>query len=575
LDSTQTNMGGRLLKRWLNAPSRNVNEVRARHRAVAALISSDQEILLAPALKKVGDLERIVARLALASAAPRDLARLRTALQQFPLLRQALQPLDASRLDTLAAALPDFRTELDLLEAAVVENPPAVIREGGVISRGYNTELDELRDMSERAAEWLAELEVRERERTGVPTLKVGYNRVHGYYIEIGRAAAAEIPAEFVRRQTLKNAERYITPELKRFEDDALTSQARALKLEKRLYDELIACLGNSSSALRKAAEAAAELDVLCSFSERARILGFSKPELTDTPGVQIEGGWHPVIKAANHDPFIPNDLVLADDRRMLIVTGPNMGGKSTYMRQSALVVLLAYSGSFVPAASARIGPIDRIFTRIGASDDLTSGRSTFMVEMTETANILHNATPQSLVLLDEIGRGTSTYDGLALAWSTARYLATTNNAMVLFATHYFELTALVDELENTANVHLAAAEHDGRIVFLHHVEEGPASQSYGIQVARLAGIPDLVLKAAQQHLQKLEQLQAERHPHQSDLFLTPTTQAVSTPETPRTNPESSELTRALSELDPDSMTPREALQALYELKSLNAPECD
>ncbi|MFB3107491.1 MAG: DNA mismatch repair protein MutS, partial [Pseudomonadales bacterium] len=509
------------------APSRVLQIVEARHDAVGELTTSELDVELRELLQRVGDLERIVTRLALLAASPRDLANLRQALQQFPAMRASLSALSAARLEVIASALPDFEPQVELLERALVENPPAVIRDGGVIARGYDTGLDELRDMTDQSAVWLADLEQRERTRTGLATLKVGYNRVHGYYIETSRTASFEPPPEYVRRQTLKHAERYITPELKRFEDEALTSKARALKLEKKLYEDLLAELAQVVAELRTAAEAAAELDVLCTFAERARTLGFERPELTTQPSITLEQSWHPVIKAASPDPFVPNDLRFDTERQMLIVTGPNMGGKSTYMRQCALVVLLAYCGSFVPARRARIGPIDRIFTRIGAADDLTGGRSTFMVEMTETANILHNATAQSLVLLDEIGRGTSTYDGLALAWATARFLAEKKNAFVLFATHYFELTALPDELPNIANVHLAATEHEGNIVFLHNVKEGPASQSYGIQVARLAGIPHAVIDAAQQRLQELEQQQASNHPVQIDLFV-PSTSTTS-----------------------------------------------
>ena len=582
LNTTRTNMGGRLLRRWLNAPSRVIQIVEARHDAVGELRNSERDVELGELLKRVGDLERIVTRLALLTASPRDLARMRQALQQFPAMRASLSALSAARLEVIASALPDFEPQVELLETALVDNPPAVIRDGGVIARGYDAGLDELRDMTDQAAVWLADLEQRERTRTGLATLKVGYNRVHGYYIETSRTASFEPPPEYVRRQTLKNAERYITPELKRFEDEALTSKARALKLEKKLYDDLLAELAQVVAKLRTAAEAAAELDVLCTFTERARTLGFDRPELTTQPSIILEQSWHPVIKAASPDPFVPNDLRLDTARQMLIVTGPNMGGKSTYMRQCALVVLLAYCGSFVPAKGARIGPIDRIFTRIGAADDLTGGRSTFMVEMTETANILHNATAQSLVLLDEIGRGTSTYDGLALAWATARFLAEKKNALVLFATHYFELTALPDELSNIANVHLAATEHEGNIVFLHNVEEGPASQSYGIQVARLAGIPHAVIDAAQQRLQELEQQQASNHPLQIDLFVASTsTTSPATSLTPPVAPSvapsvvpslvisaptPSPLEQIIRDTNVDELTPKQALLLLYEL---------
>ncbi|MDH3643917.1 MAG: DNA mismatch repair protein MutS [Gammaproteobacteria bacterium] len=558
LNTTRTHMGARLLRRWLNSPCRNVEIVRERQAAVAELLVAPLDELR-DLLNDVGDLERVVARLALGSATPRDLARLRTSLQQLPAIRELARPLGGTRLAEIALALPDFADEVSLLQASVVDAPPATIRDGGVIAPGYDADLDSLRNLTDNAAAWLVELEQSERERTGIATLKVGYNRVHGYYIETSRAPGNEVPAEYVRRQTLKNAERYITPELKQFEDEALTSQARALRLEKQLYQELIERLGSAAAALRHAATAGAELDVLSSFAERASALGFNRPEFVDSAEISIEQGWHPVVEQASSEPFVPNDLQLRNNTRMLIVTGPNMGGKSTYMRQSALIVLLAYTGSFVPAAGARIGPVDRIFTRIGAADDLSGGRSTFMVEMTETANILHNATRESLVLLDEIGRGTSTYDGLALAWATAGHLAQTTEAFTLFATHYFELTALPEELPQCSNVHLAATEHDGRIVFLHSVQPGPASQSYGVQVARLAGVPGQVIAAAQARLQDLEQQQAAAHSRQPDLF----------GPAPSLDPRQSEIERRLGDLDIDRLTPRDALEALYELQAL------
>ncbi len=596
LNTCRTPMGARLLRRWLNAPLRDPARASARHDAVAQLQETIDLETLRRELKEVGDLERVVSRLALGRASPRDLARLRTAIDQFPRLTRLLagepfgepagEPFGkppGESLGAIAAALPPFDDELALLRRALVEAPPAIVRDGGVIAPGYDPRLDELRNLTENAAQWLAELEQRERARTGIATLKVGYNRVHGYYIETSRAAGHEVPADYVRRQTLKNAERYITPELKAFEDEALTAQARALKLERQLFDELTARLAESVAGLSAAAAAAAELDVLASFAERARTLGWTRPGLETAPKLEIRGGWHPVVKASSSDPFVPNDLCLDDNRRMLIVTGPNMGGKSTYMRQAALMVLLAYSGSFVPAEDARLGPVDRIFTRIGASDDLAGGRSTFMVEMTETANILHNATASSLVLLDEIGRGTSTYDGLALAWATATFLARQRRAFTLFATHYFELTSLADELPATANVHLAATEHRGRIVFLHSVEPGAASQSYGIQVARLAGVPAPVLEAAQQKLAALEQ-QSHPNPAQADLFHprldAPSQSANGTGnDAPgggsgadviaAVDPAAAALLARLDAVNPDELTPREALSLVYELREL------
>ncbi len=563
MNTTRTAMGARLLRRWLNAPKRDRVAVSARHDAVEALLDSSTLTTLREHLTSIGDLERALSRLALRSATPRDLVRIRCAIEAFPLVRSQLP--ESDHLSALARAMPDFAAQLALLRKAVIESPPATIRDGGVIAAGYHPDLDELRDLTKNAADWLAELEVRERERSGIATLKVGYNRVHGYYLETSRAAGNEVPAEYIRRQTLKNAERYITPELKAFEDRALTAQAQALKLEKALYDELLEQLIEHCAPLRQAAFAAAETDVIASFAERAQSLNFARPELSSDSGISITGGWHPVVRALSSNPFIPNDAEFSARRRMLIVTGPNMGGKSTYMRQCALIVLLAYCGSFVPAQSARIGPIDRIFTRIGASDDLAGGRSTFMVEMTETANILHHASPDSLVLLDEIGRGTSTYDGLALAWATAAYLAEELRAYTLFATHYFELTALSESLPATANVHLSATEHEGRIVFLHSVDEGPASQSYGIQVARIAGLPEPVLAQAMQRLSMLEQAQAENDPRQEDLF----TQPATTAEPAVISDREEALREALTDLDPDEMTAREALQLLYELKTL------
>ncbi len=561
-NTTQTPMGARLLRSWLAGPSRNAHTVEARQASVESLLGADNDNLRR-LLKEVGDLERIVARVALGSATPRDLSRLRTGLGQVPDVKDFLQTLEAPRLADLMARLPDFNDEVELLGTAIVEAPPATIRDGGVIASGYDAQLDSLRNLSDNAAGWLADLELRERERTGIATLKVGYNRVHGYYIETSRAAGNEVPAEYVRRQTLKNAERYITPELKQFEDEALTSQARALKLEKQLYQNLLEQLGARAGGLRDAAAILAELDVLSCFAERASALRLVRPEFSADPIIDIRQGRHPLVEQASAKPFVANDLSLGEKVRMLIVTGPNMGGKSTYMRQSALIVLLAFAGSYVPAEAARLGPIDRIFTRIGAADDLAGGRSTFMVEMTETANILRNATPRSLVLLDEIGRGTSTYDGLALAWATAEHLARETGAFTLFATHYFELTELPEELSQCRNVHLTAAEHDGKIVFLHSVEPGPASQSYGVQVARLAGVPNEVIARARTRLQSLEQQQAERIAQQPDLFEGQSAE----PEAP------SPLEARLSELDVDGLSPREALALLYELKGLASPD--
>jgi len=552
LNTTATPMGARLLREWLNAPSRNAGVAGARQHAVATLLEVYANETLTRPLEQIGDLERVLTRIALRSATPRDLSRLRQALQALPAVRAVVAGLDSARLCALLASLGDFAALTDLLVRAIVAEPPVTLRDGGVFADGYDAALDALRNSSTNAGQWLMDLETRERSRTGIGTLKVGYNRVHGYYIETSRATANVVPTDYLRRQTLKHAERYITPELKAFEDDALTGQARALAAERALYDALLDQLNVPLPALRTCAAAVAELDVLAAMAERARRLNLAAPDFSEQPGFSIEAGRHLVVEHVQSGPFIANDLTLDESRRMLIVTGPNMGGKSTYMRQAALIVLLAYTGSFVPARAARIGPVDRIFTRIGASDDLSGGRSTFMVEMTEAANILHNATPASLVLLDEIGRGTSTYDGLALAWACASYLARELRAFTLFATHYFELTVLAEQLPGVVNVHLAATEHRGQIVFLHAVREGPASQSYGIQVARLAGVPNAVLATARHKLDELE-LQTARATTmpQSDLFA------------PR---EIHPLLQRLAAMDADALSPRDAQALLYDL---------
>ena len=566
MNHTATAMGARLMKSWLNAPARDRGTLGHRQSAVAAIRDNAAAAGCSGVLADIGDMERITSRIALGNASPRDLGRLRQALGSVPSVNRLVADLADPDLAARFDALPPFDAELDELEAALVDDPPATIRDGGVFARGYDGELDRLKDLTENAAAWLADLETRERQRTGIANLKVGYNRVHGYYIEASRTAAAEMPPEYVRRQTLKNAERYIMPELKRFEDDALTSQAQALRRERFLFDALITRLQTRLDGLRAAARQLARLDVLNAFAIAADRYRLTRPVLTEEPGLAIEGGRHPVVEAESAEPFVPNDLTLTDSRRMLIVTGPNMGGKSTYMRQAALIALLAHAGSFVSATSATIGPIDRIFTRIGASDDLARGRSTFMVEMSETAHILHNATARSLVLLDEIGRGTSTYDGLALAWATADYIARHIGAFTLFATHYFELTALPLGIDGAANVHLDAVEHKGEVVFLHSVREGPASQSYGIEVAKLAGVPRSVLADARRRLAELE----TRHAHtgtsaQMDLFHDLRANADGTAQ--EGNSAADAIVRHLDELDPDSMSPRDALAALYELK--------
>ncbi|WP_144779572.1 DNA mismatch repair protein MutS [Marinobacter maritimus] len=574
MDRTATSMGGRELRRWLNRPLRDVDVVQQRQHAVSALLEGFHYEPVHTLLKAVGDIERVLARVALRSARPRDLARLRDAFLALPELQETLKPVKSHHIVKLATVIGEYPELADILERAVIDNPPVVIREGGVIREGFDEELDELRNISENAGQYLLDVETREKERTGISTLKVGYNRVHGYYIEISRAQSAQAPVDYIRRQTLKNAERFITPELKEFEDKALSAKSRALAREKALYDEVLETVAEQLAPLQDAAQALAELDVISNFAERATTLRFVAPEFRETPGFDIEDGRHPVVEQLLDEPFVPNNLLMDVKRRMLVITGPNMGGKSTYMRQTALIALLAYTGSFVPANRAVLGPVDRIFTRMGSSDDIAGGRSTFMVEMTETANILHNATEFSLVLMDEVGRGTSTFDGLSLAWATAEHLAKEIRCYTLFATHYFELTQLADDLELAVNVHLTATEHDDSIVFLHNVHEGPASQSYGLQVAKLAGVPQNVIHNAKTQLKLLENSAgpAATQPaavaeastknreassqvvYQGDMFASAAPSAVE---------------EALQGLDLDGLSPREAMNRLYELKGL------
>ncbi len=556
LNKTTTAMGSRLLHRWLNRPVRSRAVLNARLDAIDELIQAKYFQSTADILREIGDIERILARVALRSARPRDLARLRDALAALPELETTLAPLTATHLRALSEHCRPMPALAKELSNAIIDNPPVVIRDGGVIATGYDEELDELRAISENAAEFLVKLEIEEKTATGLSTLKVGFNRVHGYYIEISKAQAEQAPVHYVRRQTLKNAERFITPELKRFEDKALSSKSRALAREKHLYEALLERLVTDLAPLQAMAGAVSEIDVLTTLSERAVTLQMVRPQLTDDAGIAIEQGRHLVVEETLDAAFIANDLILSDEQRVLIITGPNMGGKSTYMRQCAIITLLAHVGSFVPARSASIGAIDRIFTRIGSSDDLASGRSTFMVEMTETALILNNATRNSLVLLDEIGRGTSTFDGLSLAWAVANAMASEIGAITLFATHYFELTTLPESLTQTRNVHLAAREYGDDIIFMYAVNDGPASQSYGLQVARLAGVPSSVIETAQSKLRKLEQSEArlEEHPAQSDLFHTQEPDAI----------------RALlKDLKPDELTARDALNLIYDLQQM------
>lgn len=568
LNTTHTAMGARLLRHWLHHPLQDRAQVRARHDAVADLIASDRYQNLNLELKAVGDIERITARVALKTARPRDLSGLTLSLKALPALQAGLQGLASPLLQSLLANMKPPTDALNLLQQAIKPEPSVVLRDGGVIADGFDAELDELRNLQSNHGEFLLQFEAAEKARTGIANLKVEYNSVHGFYIEMSRSQAETAPAEYRRRQTLKNVERFITPELKAFEDKVLSANDRALAREKMLYEQVLEALLPSIASLQANALAVASLDVLCCFAERAQSLHYVAPEFTLEPGLSIQAGRHPVVEqltlASAGQPFIANDVLLSPYRQLLLITGPNMGGKSTFMRQIALIVLLAHCGSYVPASSAKIGEIDRIMTRIGASDDLAGGRSTFMVEMTETANILHNATAKSLVLLDEIGRGTSTFDGLSLAWAVAKQLLEKNRSYTLFATHYFELTRIVDEFKQAANVHLDAMEHGSEanksIVFMHKVEEGAANQSYGLQVAQLAGIPKSVVAAAKRKLAQLEQSNVASASSQSELF----TRAEPATELP-VHPALS----ALEALHADDLTPKQALDALYQLKEL------
>jgi DNA mismatch repair protein MutS len=556
LDECATGMGSRLLRHWLHHPLRDHAALVARNDAVEALFEKSTD--LKAVLRRFADVERIASRIALRNARPRDLSGLRDSLGILAELRPAV-PASCALLKTLLQELQTPDTCLRLLSGAIAPEPSAMLRDGGVIADGHSAELDELRGLQTNAGEFLIALEARERERTGIPNLKVAYNHVHGYYIEVTNAQAQKVPEDYRRRQTLKNAERYITPELKTFEDKALSARDRALALEKSLYEKLLEDLAGHVRTLQTIARALAKLDVLCCFAAISTRRNYCRPSFTSEISLHIEGGRHPVVESLV-DPFIANDCKLSPARQLLLITGPNMGGKSTYMRQVALIALLAHTGCFVPAKRATLGPIDQIYTRVGASDDLAGGRSTFMVEMTESANILHNATSSSLVLMDEVGRGTSTYDGLSLAWAIGRFLLEKNKSLTLFATHYFELTRLALEYKAAANIHLDAVEHKDSIVFLHAVEEGPADRSYGLQVAALAGVPKPVIRQAKKYLELLEQQSLERG-GQEDLFANKTN---SNPE-----PETDALREALQAINPDELTPREALDLLYRLKKL------
>ena len=559
MDKCQTAMGSRLLRRWIQRPIRDPEVLRSRYQAIDALIGGGAIEALQQTLAGIGDVERILARVALRSARPRDLRQLAAALTKLPELQSQVAAIESPLLGHLCEQIGEHREQRNLLEKAIIDSPPMLIRDGGVIAPGYDEELDDLRAIAENADQYLVDLELRERQRTGIATLKLGYNRVHGYYIEISRGQADKAPVEYVRRQTLKAAERYITPELKEFEDKVLGARDRSLSREKHLYDELIDKLHTVLGELQMSAAGLAELDVIACLAERAGSLNLAQPEICTEACIEIEAGRHLVVEQVIDSPFIANNMSLGEDTRLLVITGPNMGGKSTYMRQTALIIILAHIGSFVPATKLKVGPVDRIFTRIGASDDLAGGRSTFMVEMTETATILNNATENSLVLMDEIGRGTSTFDGLSLAWAAAHHMGEKARAFTLFATHYFELTALAEEIPGCGNVHLDATEYDGQLVFLHTVKNGPANQSYGLQVASLAGVPRDVIKRAKHYLKTLESQQAVHSSSpQGQLELSVAAEN-----------ENDTLRDAVASLDPDSMSPRDALATLYRLKDL------
>ena len=559
LDNTATSMGSRCLRRWLNRPLRDHELLNTRYVCIGNLLSNCLYSNLNQCLKKIGDVERISSRIALKSARPRDLVLLRQSLAVLPELQLLLSEQTDQLLISLKQDINEHPELLALLQQAVIENPPVLIRDGGVIATGYHSELDELRQLSQHADQYLIDMEIREKAATGINGLKINYNRVHGYYIEISHLHTDKIPAHYRRKQTLKGAERYITEELKAFEDKVLSAREKSLSFEKALYEELLERLAASLPDLQRCATAIAELDVLVNFAERAENLNLTAPKLIEEPGLDIKGGRHLVIEQVSDLPFVANDVMLSSQRRMLIITGPNMGGKSTYMRQTVLIVILAHIGCYVPATHAIIGPIDKIFTRIGASDDLASGRSTFMVEMSEAANILNNATTNSLIIMDEIGRGTSTFDGLSLAWACADYLAKKIKAFTLFATHYFELTTLADERQTIHNVHLDAIEHGERIIFLHSLKEGPASQSYGLQVAALAGVPSQVIDRAKAKLQQLEnntylEQRIISGIDQLDLF---------------TSKECHPAICLLDDINLDELSPKQALDLLYRLKSL------
>ena len=552
LDHTASAMGSRLLKRWIGRPLINKSSITNRQMAIKALIEKELTRDLHTLLQQISDVQRIITRVALKSARPRDLVALRQTLRLLPQFQHALINNESSIIKDLTKDITPLPLLSNLLTNAIIDNPPVLIRDGGVIARGFDEELDELRDLSDNATEKLLALEILEKEKSGLSTLKFGFNRVHGYYIELSRNQAENVPLYYQRKQTLKNVERYITPELKEFEEKVLSAEVKALAREKWLYENLLEEINQSNKDLAKIAEALSLLDVLTNFAERAVSLNWNCPQFSEEAGIKIHAGRHPVIEQVLKEKFIANDLNLYPNKHVLLITGPNMGGKSTYMRQTALIVLLAHIGSFVPAKAAVIGSIDKIFTRIGASDDLAAGRSTFMVEMTETAHILRQATDKSLVLIDEIGRGTSTYDGMALAYACCAYLTNKVKAYTLFSTHYFELTTLPEEFPCIRNVHLQASLANGGIVFLYKIEAGHASQSYGLEVAALAGIPRDVLIIAKEHLQQIKHLPKVEIPNQQH------------------DPQISPILQMLENIEPDNLSAKEALDLIYKLKYLN-----
>lgn len=576
INDCQTAMGGRLLSRTLMQPLRDTALLDARLDATEAILTGYHDAPIRLVLKEISDIERVLSRVALGSARPRDLVQLRQACAQIPYLRHAVQPIvsagQSKYLQQLNEELGDFQGLYQRLMAAIVEQPPVLLRDGNVIAEGFDSELDELRQIRDHAGQFLIDLEIQERERTGINTLKIGYNRVSGYYIELSRAQAEQAPEHYIRRQTLKNAERYITPELKSFEDKVLSSESRALAREKMLFEMLLDELRQDIGNLQMMSSAIAQIDVLANFAHQARLKNWTRPEFSPEIGVKIVAGRHPVVEALSKTAFTPNDTTLDFNHRMAIITGPNMGGKSTFMRQTALIALLGYCGSYVPAQAAVLGPIDRIFTRIGSADDLSTGKSTFMVEMTETSQILHHATNQSLVLMDEVGRGTSTYDGLSLAWACVLDLTKRIKCLCLFATHYFELTELGKE-SGIDNYHVTAKELNGNLILLHKVQQGPASQSHGLQVAKLAGIPANVIKEAQNRLKILEKQshQSVQKSVQHDLFSEPVVETEVIERIVEVEKPSPAF-EALRQLDVDNLTPRQALEQLYALKEqLNA----